>query len=302
MRRGIACLLSDDTAEAAKIAAQLDALNRERRNIEAEMQDSALAALELINRKVRHAHPDAPKVGNPHPIQGWAELTPHGAPYGASLVLFDETWHQGVIGILASRLKDRFHRPVIAFARAANGEIKGSGRSIPALHLRDALDLVSKRHPLLLQKFGGHAMAAGVSIREEHFNEFRTAFESALQNLLTPTDLTRIIETDGPLLPSDFSLDNARTLEQQAWGQGFPQPAFEGAFTVESQRVVGEKHLKLQLRCVTPRAQGKLVEAMLFGQNEPLPEQIHAVYSLCVNEYNGAQSLQLIIRHWRHEG
>ncbi len=337
MSLGIACLLSDDATEAAKIAAQLDALNRERRNIEAEMQDSALAALEKTHRSVLH---DA-----------------DGAPCEASLVLFDETWHQGVIGILASRLKDRFHRPVIAFARSANGEIKGSGRSIPALHLRDALDLVSKRHPHLLQKFGGHAMAAGVSIREEHFDEFRSAFESVVQSLLTPADLTRIIETDGPLMPSDFSLDIARSLEQQVWGQGFPQPAFEGAFIVQSQRVVGEKHLKLQLRHVTGQpsiqlsptggkgdrllsrkrervevmglvgplqeqpgsvlshkiasqpavsephlsAQGKLVEAMLFGQNEPLPGQIHAVYSLSVDEYNGAQSLQLIIRHWRNE-
>ncbi len=335
MSLGIACLLSDDAAEAVKIAAQLDTLNRERRAIEADMQDSALAALEQIN-----PIDSSPREGDPAAAQ---------RPFSSSLTMFDEAWHQGVIGILASRLKDRFHRPVIAFARSANGEIKGSGRSIPALHLRDALDLVSKRHPHLLQKFGGHAMAAGVSIREEHFEEFRSAFEAIVQSLLTPADLTQIIETDGPLMPSDFSLEIARGLEQQVWGQGFPQPAFEGAFIVQSQRVVGEKHLKLQLRYVTPdtggagvpravarrpfgtgasgqlreqpgssllhnnkyqpttvsephlSAQGKLVEAMLFGQNEPLPEQIHAVYSLCVNEYNGAQSLQLIIRHWRHE-
>ncbi len=276
MSLGIQCLLSDDPAEAAEIASKLDALNHERRSIEADMQDSALAALEQINRRVRHAHHGA-----------------HGAPYGACLVLFDETWHQGVIGILASRLKDRFHRPVIAFARSQNGEIKGSGRSIHALHLRDALDLVSKRHPHLLQKFGGHAMAAGLSIREEHFDEFKNAFEDIAQSLLSPADLTKIIETDGVLTQEDFSLETAHSLEQQVWGQGFPQPVFESVFPVQNQRVVGEKHLKLRLN-----AQGKLIEAILFNQIKPLPEQIRAVYSLGVNEYNGTQNLQLIIRHW----
>ncbi|MDQ3267697.1 MAG: single-stranded-DNA-specific exonuclease RecJ, partial [Pseudomonadota bacterium] len=172
MSLGIACLISDDANEAAKIATQLDALNRTRRNIEADMQHAALATLEHI--------------------------TPTDS---CSLSLFDETWHQGVIGILASRLKDRYHRPVIAFARSLNGEIKGSGRSIHALHLRDALDLVSKRHPHLLQKFGGHAMAAGLSLREEHFDEFKVAFEAVAQSLLSPADLTKIIETDGLLAP-----------------------------------------------------------------------------------------------------
>ena len=173
------------------------------------------------------------------------------------------------------------------------GEIKGSGRSIPGLHLRDALDLVSKRHPHLLQKFGGHAMAAGLSIREEHFDEFRSAFEAIAQSLLSPADLTRVIETDGVLAREDFSLEIAHSLEQQVWGQGFPQPVFENVFPVQNQRVVGEKHLKLRLN-----AQGKLIEAILFNRSEPLPEQIHAVYSLGVNEYNGTQNLQLIIRHW----
>jgi len=264
MSLGIQCLLSDDPAEAAEIASELDTLNRERRSIEADMQQAALAALEHINPADSH-----------------------------TLAMFDETWHQGVIGILASRLKDRFHRPVIAFARSANGEIKGSGRSIPGLHLRDALDLLSKRHPHLLQKFGGHAMAAGLSIREEHFAEFRNAFEAIAQSLLSPADLTRIIETDGVLAREDFSLETARSLEQQVWGQGFPQPVFESVFPVQNQRVIGEKHLKLRLN-----AQGKLIEAILFNRIEPLPEQIRAVYSLGVNEYNGTKNLQLIIRHW----
>jgi len=264
MGLGIACLLSDDAAETTQIAAKLDALNHERRSIEADMQEAALAALEHIN-----------------PTDG------------SSLAMFDATWHQGVIGILASRLKDKFHRPVIAFARSQAGELKGSGRSIPGLHLRDALDLLSKRHPHLLQKFGGHAMAAGVSIREEHFDEFQSAFEVIAQSLLSPADLTRIIETDGTLDATDFSLDIARSLEQQVWGQGFPQPLFEGEFTVESQRVVGEKHLKIKLS--TPNAS---FDAIRFFSADPMPERIRAAYKLALNEYNGKTTLQLIIEHW----
>ena len=216
------------------------------------------------------------------------------SPYGVCLVLFDEAWHQGVIGILASRLKDKFHRPVIAFARANNGELKGSGRSIAGLHLRDALDLVSKRHPELIRKFGGHAAAAGLSIAEADFENFATAFEQIAGELLDASDLAQRIETDGALEPAGMSLDVARLLDGQVWGQGFPAPQFNNDFVVQNQRVVGEKHLKLRLN-----TQGKFVDAILFGHNEPLPEQIHAVYSLSVNEYNGTQSLQLIIRHWR---
>ena len=264
MGLGIQCLLTDDPTEAAEIAAKLDTLNRERRSIEADMQQAALAALEHINPSD-----------------------------SSSLAMFDEAWHQGVIGILASRLKDRFHRPVIAFARSANGEIKGSGRSIHGLHLRDALDLLSKRHPHLLQKFGGHAMAAGVSIREEHFDEFQKAFEAIAQSLLSPADLTKLIETDGVLAHEDFSLDIARSLEQQVWGQGFPQPLFEGEFKVQNQRVVGEKHLKLKLA-----THSGAYEAMRFFSADPMPERIRAAYKLALNEYNGTTSLQLIIEHW----
>ena len=297
MSLGIDCLLTDDDATAMRIAIKLDALNRERRSIEAEMQDSALAALEQINRRVRHAHHGAPKVGNPHPTEGWAELTPHGAPYGASLVLFDETWHQGVIGILASRLKDKFHRPVFAFARANAGELKGSGRSIAELHLRDALDLVSKRHPALIRKFGGHAAAAGLSIAEADFGDFVSAFEQVAGSLLSANDLAQRIETDGALEYAEMNLEVAQRLDEQVWGQGFPAPQFSDDFVVQNQRIVGEKHLKLRLS-----AQGKLIEAILFGHNEPLPEQIQAVYSLAVNEYNGNTGLQLIVRHWKPTG
>jgi single-stranded-DNA-specific exonuclease len=264
MSLGINCLLTDDEADALHIAAKLDALNRERRSIETDMQDSALAVLESVN-----------------PSDGY------------SLALFDESWHQGVIGILASRLKDKFHRPVIAFAQAGNGELKGSGRSIAGLHLRDALDLISKRHPALIKKFGGHAMAAGLSINEVNLSGFVAAFEQVARELLSIADLARRIETDGALESAGMTLETARMLDEQVWGQGFPAPQFNEDFRVQNQRVVGEKHLKLRLM-----THGQPVEAILFGHNETLPEQIHAVYSLSINEYNGSQSLQLIIRHW----
>ena len=265
MSLGIDCLLTDDSARAMQVAAKLDALNRERRSIEGEMQDNALAALEHVDPKDNFA-----------------------------LTLFDETWHQGVIGILASRLKDKFHRPTIAFARSNNGEIKGSGRSIAGLHLRDALDLVSKRHPTLIRKFGGHAAAAGLSISEADFDSFVAAFEQVSSELLSDNDLAQRIETDGALENAEMNLDVAKSLDEQVWGQGFPAPQFNDDFAVKNQRVVGEKHLKLRLG-----VKDKLVEAILFGHNEMLPAQIHAVYSLSVNEYNGTQSVQLIVRHWR---
>jgi single-stranded-DNA-specific exonuclease len=265
MSLGINCLLADDTATALRIAAQLDKLNRERRNIETDMQDSALMALESID--------------------------PHD---NYSLTLFDESWHQGVIGILASRLKDKYHRPTIAFARGNDGELKGSGRSIAGLHLRDALDLVSKRHPALIKKFGGHAAAAGMSIAEADFGNFAAAFEQVSGELLSASDLAQRIETDGALEHAEMNLEVARLLDEQVWGQGFPAPQFSDDFVVENQRVVGEKHLKLRLG-----TKGKIIEAMLFGRSEPLPDRLHAVYNLSINEYNGTQSLQLIIRHWR---
>lgn len=264
MSLGIRCLLTDDDTEAGEIAARLDALNHERRSIEADMQDSALATLHAFD-----------------PEDGF------------SLALFNEDWHQGVIGILASRLKDKFHRPVIAFARSQTGELKGSGRSIAGLHLRDALDLVSKRHPQLILKFGGHAMAAGLSIFEENLNDFRSAFETVAQELLDAEALVKTIATDGTLDASEFTLSIARELQHQVWGQGFPEPLFEGDFRVQTQRVVGEKHLKLKLSSPTGS-----FDAIRFFSAEPAPDNVHAVYSLSVNEYNGSETLQLIVRHW----
>ncbi|GAB1233946.1 single-stranded-DNA-specific exonuclease RecJ [Ferrigenium sp. UT5] len=265
MSIGIRCLLTDDANEADELATRLDALNHERRSIEADMQESALATL--------HAFDPADNF---------------------SLALFNADWHQGVIGILASRLKDKFHRPVIAFARAQNGELKGSGRSIPGLHLRDALDLVSKRQPHLILKFGGHAMAAGLSIAEAHLADFRMAFEAVARELLDADALQKTITTDGALEVHEFTLDIARSLQNQVWGQGFPEPLFEGDFHVQAQRVVGEKHLKLKLS--SPAGN---FDAIRFFSAEPVAENIRAVYSLNINEYNGSENLQLIVRHWQ---
>ena len=265
MSVGIECLITDDEAIAGRLARELDALNRERRSIESEMHEHALAILEAIPPQDSY-----------------------------TLCLFDAAWHQGVIGILASRLKERFNRPVIAFARGNDGEIKGSGRSISALHLRDALDLVAKRAPGLLSRFGGHAAAAGLTILETEFERFRAAFEATAQGLLTPFDLERVIATDGSLPAAHLTLDAARLLEGQVWGQGLPAPTFDDVFTVARQRVVGEQHLKVRLL----RGANE-VEAMLFSHAGALPDRIRAIYRLAVNEWNGSQALQLTIEHWQ---
>ncbi len=274
MSLGIETLVTDDKPRALQLAQQLDALNRERRDIEAGMQESAMTILDKIKDEGGRMKDE--------------KIVP---TFG--LCLFDPTWHQGVIGILASRIKDKYHRPVIAFAKGLNDEIKGSGRSIHGLHLRDALDLVSKKHPDLILKFGGHAMAAGLTIREPDFEKFRTEFETALQTLLSPADLTKTIETDGELPTKETSMQLAQEIESQVWGQGFPVPVFCDIFKVESQRIVGEKHLKLKLQ-----KDRNTFEAMLFSHADPLPEQIRATYRLSVNEYNGNQTLQLIVENW----
>lgn len=264
MSLGIALLTTDDEDHAAELAHQLDALNRERREIEAGMHETALAALDDITVDERFA-----------------------------LSLFNPAWHQGVIGILASRLKEKFHRPVIAFAQGNTGELKGSGRSIAGFHLRDALDLVAKRHPELLKKFGGHAMAAGVTIDEAALTQFEAAFETVAREWLTPALLSRTIETDGSLPALHADLDTAQTLAHQVWGQGFPEPQFRDRFEVASQRILGDKHTKLRLT-----RDGQPFEAMLFFRAETLPDSIEAVYRLDVNEYKGTRSVQLIIQHW----
>lgn len=284
MSLGIECLITDDPARAMAIAAELDRLNRARREIEAGMHDSALAMLEQA-------------LSTQHSVLS--------AQPSYTLSLYDPAWHQGVVGILASRIKDKFHRPVIAFAPGNGDELKGSGRSIAALHLRDALDLVAKRHPGLLLKFGGHAAAAGLTLRKPDLEKFRDAFEEIAQGLLSPADLERVIETDGELDSEHMTLELARLLSGQVWGQGFPQPAFAGRFTVENQRIVGQKHSKLRLKqqdsgfgIRDSATANRVFDAMLFFHIDPLPAEIYAVYRLEINEYNGAQSLQLALEHW----
>jgi single-stranded-DNA-specific exonuclease len=195
---------------------------------------------------------------------------------------------------VASRLKERFHRPTIAFARGADGEIRGSGRSIASLHLRDLLDLIAKRDAGLLLKFGGHAAAAGLTLRERDFDRFSSAFEEAARAALTPADLQRHIEIDGPLDITELTLESALLMREQIWGQGFPEPRFYDRFDVVDQRIVGERHLKLRLA----RDQ-RLFEAMLFGATPQLPPRIAAVYRLDVNDYNGNRTMQLCVDHWQ---
>ena len=264
MSVGIECLLTEDASQALTLARRLDELNRERREIESAMQAQAEALLK-----------DQPSAE------------------GCGLSLFDARWHQGVVGILAGRLKDRLHRPVIAFAPGTADEIKGSGRSITGLHLRDALDLVDKRAPGLLLRFGGHAAAAGVTLRAQDFSRFCELFEQVVGELLSPADLERTVETDGSLESGYVSLDMARLLENQVWGQGFPQPLFCDEFAVVNQRLVGEKHLKLRMQ----RA-GRTVEALQFNASDAFPAAVRAAYRLAVNEFNGLQNVQLVIEHW----
>ena len=263
MGLGIECLVTDDEARAANCAQELDRLNRERRKIEGQMLDEASAALE-----------------------GIAE------PAGATVSLFQAGWHQGVVGLIASRVRERVHRPAICFAKAGNGELRGSGRSIPGFHLRDALDLVSKRAPGLLLRFGGHAQAAGLTIRERDFGLFRELFETTAQGLLPEAARLRVVETDGELEGAYRSLEVAQMLEAQIWGQGFPPPLFCDTFTVQDQRVVGERHLKLRLL-----KDGQRLEAMRFNSLEPLPARVRAAYRVSVNEFNGLKRPQLTLEN-----
>jgi single-stranded-DNA-specific exonuclease len=215
--------------------------------------------------------------------------------------LFHAAWHQGVVGILASRIKDKLHRPVIAFARATEGGIagmlRGSGRSITGLHLRDCLDLVSKREPGLIQRFGGHAQAAGLTIRESDLGRFTAAFEAAAEGMIPSAALQRTVETDGELDIAYITLEVAQLMENQIWGQGFPQPVFCDTFEVESQRIVAGKHTKLRL-C----KDGRRIEAIWFNSagtpSAAAPQnRIRAAYRLSVNEYNGLKSVQVNVEH-----
>jgi single-stranded-DNA-specific exonuclease len=265
MSVGIECLTTNDEARAMNLALELDRLNTQRRAIEASMLEQALNLIKNVKEQNR-------------------------------VTFFDPAWHQGVVGILAARLKDRVHRPVICFAPAeesGQAVLRGSGRSIPGLHLRDCLDLVAKRAPGLIARFGGHAMAAGLSIPEARYPSFAKAFEDAVEELLPAEARLRTVETDGALEAAHCTLEVARMLEGEIWGQGFPQPVFCDNFLVEAQQVVGERHLKLRLA-----KDGRRYEAMRFGALDPLPGKVRAAYRLAVNEFNGLRSVQLNVEHF----
>ena len=266
MSIGIRCLLESDADAALQLANELDRLNRERRDVESTMQDEALAALNALDMDVGDAF---------------------------TVCLYRPSFHQGVVGIVASRLKDRFHRATIVFARGGEGELKGSGRSIDGFHLRDALDLVSKREPGLIRRFGGHAHAAGLSIEEAALERFARAFEDVARQTLTPADLDRIVESDGALAPGELSVDLAYRLREPVWGQGFPAPAFDDVFDVLSCRVVADAHTRLVLGRGDER-----FGAIAFRTTCEFPPRIHALFRLEVDRYNGFETLQLVLEHW----
>lgn len=263
MTVGIQCLLAENLNEAMELAGKLHQLNQQRREIEAQMQDDASISLSDI------------KVENQF-----------------TLSLFEPDWHQGVIGILASRVKERFHRPVIVFADAGDGTLKGSGRSIKGLHLRDALDAVTKLQPDLIIKFGGHAMAAGLSIRQNGLAEFAKTFETVVRQMISSSDLESVIEVDGAMPEEAMSLAVAAKIESQVWGQGFPEPLFLDEFNVLQKKVVGEKHLKLILQKAS-----QVIDAIYFNETELNSETIQAVYQLQTNRFREQENLQLMIRH-----
>lgn len=275
MSIGIECLLTDDVTRAQALAQQLDTLNRERREIESGMREQAMADLERL-----HLDPENPEL-----------------PFGISL--YDPSWHQGVIGILAARIKEQLHRPVIAFADGAEGEIKGSARSISGLHIRDVLDAVATRHPGMISKFGGHAMAAGLSLPLERLEDFRAAFDAEVRHRLHEDDLQGVIHSDGELDSADLGLELAGVLRAAGpWGQGFPEPVFDGEFEIVQRRIVGEKHLKMVLRPVAGRQH---IDAIAFNALEqPWPTEakyVRLAYRLDVNEYRGNCSAQLMVEH-----
>ncbi len=280
MSLGIQCLLTEDHGLARDMAVQLNDLNQDRKAIEAGMQQEALASLQAL------------------------ELEEEDLPWG--LCLHDDNWHQGVIGILASRIKDRFHRPVIAFADAGENdrgeaEIKGSARSINGLHIRDALDAVAAKHPQLLQKFGGHAMAAGMSFLKKDFQAFFLAFDNEVRRLLSDSDLQAKIFSDGELQAGDFSLAFAQQLRDAGpWGQAFAEPVFDGEFYILQQRIVGQKHLKLLLS--RDKAGRDSIDAIAFNVDLELwpnqqAEKLNLAYRLDINEFRGQQSVQLMAEY-----
>ena len=268
MTLGIECLLTDDPARADELARTLDGINRERRVIEGDMREQAMMVAE--------------------------SLFDEGDEPPPAICVFDPDFHEGVVGIVASRIKDKLHRPTFVFAASqAPGkehELKGSGRSIPGFHLRDALDLVAKRYPGVLLRFGGHAMAAGCTIAEEHFDTFEQGLSEVAHEWLDAATLQRRLATDGPLLPAYRRVDLVDTLHQAVWGQGFAAPTFSEEVEVISQRLVGEKHLSLKLK-----HQGEPVDAIWFGHTEPLPAKVTMAFRLDADEWNGVRRVKFFV-------
>ena len=272
---GIQCLLTDDLNEAMQTAESLDQLNKDRRSIEQSMQQEAMMELD--------------------------KLTLDSERLPSALCLFRPDWHQGVVGLVASRLKEKHHRPVVAFARADDGSLKGSSRSIPGLHIRDAMDAVATQNPGLISKFGGHAMAAGLTLEEKNLTWFVEAFQAHVEKVLNPEDLNAKIITDGNLISDQISMYTAENLREAGpWGQQFPEPCFEGIFLINQQRVVGENHLKLVLS--HPSAPKLSIDAIYFNMDvEHWPnneiQQARCVYRLDINEFRGQQKLQLLVQY-----
>tara|TARA_B100000768_G_scaffold38864_1_gene37720 strand:- start:3240 stop:4976 length:1737 start_codon:yes stop_codon:yes gene_type:complete len=272
---GIQCLLTDDLNEAMQTAESLDQLNKDRRSIEQSMQQEAMMELD--------------------------KLTLDSERLPSALCLFRPDWHQGVVGLVASRLKEKHHRPVVAFARADDGSLKGSSRSIPGLHIRDAMDAVATQNPGLISKFGGHAMAAGLTLEEKNLTWFIEAFQAHVEKVLNPEDLNAKIITDGNLISDQISMYTAENLREAGpWGQQFPEPCFEGIFLINQQRVVGENHLKLVLS--HPSAPKLSIDAIYFNMDvEQWPnneiQQARCVYRLDINEFRGQQKLQLLVQY-----
>jgi len=274
MSIGIQCLLADDAESAGLLAARLAQLNRDRRELEARMQQEAIATIEAL-------------LG--------AESLPLG------LTLFDENWHQGVVGLVASKIKERVHRPVIAFARGDRSTLKGSARSVAGVHIRDVLDSIATRHPGLIDKFGGHAMAAGLSLQAERLAEFRAAFDAEVRRWMRSGDAIGVVVSDGELAASELSIVTARALREAGpWGQAFPEPLFDGRFKVCDARVVGERHLRLEVRA----GDGPLCEAMCFRHFDEegatavgKDSEVELAYRLDVNQYNGFEKLQLVVEY-----
>ncbi len=268
MTLGIECLLTDDPARADELAKTLDGINRERRVIEGDMREQAMLIAESLFDEGDEAPP--------------------------AICVFDPDFHEGVVGIVASRIKDKLHRPAFVFAASAapgkEHELKGSGRSIPGFHLRDALDLVAKRHPGVLLRFGGHAMAAGCTIHEDGLDTFEQGLIQVAQEWLDAATLTRRLETDGPLNPEYRRVDLVDTLHKEVWGQGFAAPTFSEEVEVLSQRLVGEKHLALKLK-----HQGQPVDGIWFGHTEPLPSKVTLAFRLDADEWNGVRRVRFLI-------